>query len=375
MAFGKGSYSAGTMSLYSALVRPLFFRFDPETAHKIAMTALSCVPFRSCGRSYLAGGKHTALQQTLWGVDFTHPVGLAAGFDKNGHSIAGLSDLGFSSLEIGTITAKAQLGNEQPRCFRLCADQSIINRMGIPNEGAETIAEHLQKVRKTSVVIGANIGTSTGTPAEEAQADQAITITTIAPHVSYLVVNVSCPNVQGFTGQQATEYLQPLLRNAKACVLEAAPACPVLVKVGPDLSDDALDALVDTGIAEGVQGFVVSNTSVTREGVSLAGEEIERIGKGGLSGAVIRERATKALARVARRIRAGAHDIPVIGVGGVDSADAAWEKIIHGASLVQVYTGYIYQGPTLMRRINKGLVKKLRANGFTHISEAVGSAL
>ena len=370
------------MSLYTSLVKPVLFQLNPESAHLTSMSALDglmAVP----GAQSLAGKclryTHPSLEQTLWGLNFPAPVGLAAGFDKNAEHVSALAGLGFSHIEVGSVTAHEQPGNPKPRAFRLPKDESLINRMGFNNHGAEKVAQRIAShygkpgnPERPPVVLGINIGKSKAAGIDGALDDHLASVDALAAFADYLVVNVSCPNVKGVTGLQEARNLIPLLNGVRARLHELAPQCPLLLKVAPDLGDEALDEAVDIALDTGVVGIIATNTSTGRDGLQTKPEKIEAIGMGGLSGAAIRDKADAALAQIARKVDG---KIPLIGLGGIDSVEAAWRKICLGASLVQVYTGFIYRGPFLMRNINRGLVKKLQEHHLNHISEAVGRDL
>ncbi len=372
------------MGAYTALLRPLLFAFDAERAHHLGMIGARSVLALPPG-SWLArrayGVDDARLRRRVWGLDFASPVGLAAGLDKNGVAIDGLANLGFSHVEIGTVTGRAQPGNDRPRLFRLKADRAIINRMGFNNQGAAEVGARLARryaSRRPRCVLGVNIGKSKVVDLPAALADHEISVRALAPAADYLVVNVSSPNTPGLRDLQAESSLRPLLNGVRACVDATCPALsggarkPLLLKLAPDLSDAGLDAAVDVALETGCDGVIATNTTISRDGLREDPARVAAIGAGGLSGAPLRARATAALARVARRL---AGRLPVIGVGGVDSAEAAWEKLAHGASLVQVYTGFVYQGPGLAGAINRGLLARLDQHGLASIDQAIGRSL
>jgi len=372
------------MRLYTQWLRPAFFQFTPEQAHHLAMTGLKVGLGQAAMRRWLSGVlavRHPMLAQKLWGIPFVSPVGLAAGFDKNAEALEELTSLGFSHVEAGTVTGLGQSGNPRPRCFRLPHDKSLINRMGFNNHGADRVATRLGRrydpvgvgaQRRPSCVLGINLGKSTAKNVSEALDDHLHSLECLGPFADYVVLNVSCPNVQGVTSLQHAESLQPLLQGVRGRLRELAPRTPMLVKIGPDLDDAGIDAAVDVILACGGDGVLATNTSRARSGLRTSTRRVDGLGMGGLSGQAIRHRSTAVLARVARRIDGR---VPLIGVGGIDSADVAWEKICHGASLVQVYTGFIYAGPTVVRDICRGLVARLKQHGLRHLREAVGRDL
>lgn len=365
------------MGPYRSLLRPLLFQLSPETAHHLALLgartglvgpgALVAAP---CFRV-----ADPRLAQTVCGIRFANPVGLAAGMDKEGEAIDPFAALGFSHVEIGTITGQPQPGNDRPRLFRLPADKAVINRMGFNNSGCAVIGARLARryaARRPRCVLGINIGKSKVVPLEGALADYEASVRALAPVADYLVVNVSSPNTPGLRDLQSESALRPLLHGVRNCLDAVRPGLPLWLKIAPDLADAGIDAAVDVALESRCNAIIATNTTISRGGLSLSAEQVAAIGAGGLSGAPLRARSTAVLARVARRV---AGRVPVIGVGGVDSAESAWEKICHGATLVQVYTGFIYEGPTLPRRINKGLLRKIEQHGLGHIREAIGRAL
>jgi dihydroorotate dehydrogenase len=359
-------------SLYRA-IRPLLFRLDAERAHNLIFGGLLLaepVLARHVPRPW----SHPALAQRIWGVDFPNPIGLAAGFDKDARAPHVWPLLGFGFAEVGTITAHAQPGNPQPRLFRLPADRALINRLGFNNTGADAVARqlaHLQGAAAPSIPIGINIGKSRHTPLEQAVDDYVYSFGRLAAFASYIVINVSSPNTPGLRDLQAEEHLRELLAalvraNAMRVQQHQQSPRPLLIKVAPDLSDEALASIVAVARTGGAAGLVATNTTISRDGLKSATNEA-----GGLSGAPLRERAT-AVVRTLHRLSGGA--LPIIGVGGVFSADDAYAKIRAGASLVQLYTGMIYEGPRVAHRIARGLVELLARDGFTHLRDAVGTA-
>lgn len=364
---------------YRLLLKPLLFRLDPERAHEWTIAGARTFvrgPLRA-----LTAARHRVtdprLAQRLCGLDFANPVGLAAGLDKNGVAIDAFAAYGFSHVEIGTVTGRAQPGNDRPRLFRLPADHAVINRMGFNNRGADEVAARLSKRyarRRPRCVLGINLGKSKVVDLGAALDDYRASVVRLAPIADYVVVNVSSPNTPGLRDLQAESALRPLLAGVRAAVDAACPGAhrPLMLKIAPDLSDDGIDAAVDVALETGCDALIATNTTIGRAGLATPAERITACGAGGLSGAPVRARSTAVVARVARRL---AGRMPVIGVGGVDSADAAWEKIRHGASLVQVYTGLIYQGPGLVRRINRGLLALLDQHRLQRLTDAIGGAL
>jgi dihydroorotate dehydrogenase len=314
------------------------------------------------------------LEQTLFGCRFTNPLGLAAGFDKDGLAAAIWHCFGFGFAELGTVTAEGQPGNPRPRLFRLASERAALNRMGFNNQGAAAMRRTLERQQlplpgRRPAVLGLNFGKSRQTPLDQAAEDYATSLALLAPLADYAVVNVSSPNTPGLRDLQEESLLRRLVER-----LRRLPACPpLLVKIAPDLEDDAIDTIARLAYEEGLAGVIAVNTSrdrlgldqrlLTQTGRPLAEEE------GGLSGRPLRARALAVL----RRLRATAGPaLPLIGVGGIDSAETAWERVAAGASLLQIYTGWIYEGPTLVPRILEGLSLQLDRQGFTTLSEAVG---
>lgn len=375
------------MNLYQTVLRPALFAMDAEHAHEFSLKVLemasACPALCREARSWMTWSDQR-LAQTVCGLHFANPIGLAAGLDKNGVAIEGLAACGFSHVEIGTVTGRAQPGNPQPRLFRLKADEAVINRMGFNNRGCEMMAKHLAQVyqpvggvRRPSCVLGINLGKSKVVDNSAALADYEASIRAVGRYADYLVVNVSSPNTPGLRDLQSEAALRPLLSGVRACVDRAANKAPLLLKIAPDLSDAAIDAAVDVAIETGCDGIIATNTTIGRSGLLADPQRITVIGAGGLSGKPVRTRSTLVLARVARRVRAadGARPLPVIGVGGVDSAAAAWEKLTHGASLVQVYSALIYHGPGLITEINRGLGDYLTQYGLPNVAAAIGRDL
>ncbi len=363
--------------LYRA-IRPLLFAWDAERAHHLGMFAARASIGLPGIRQLVAAStrcRDPRLAVQAFGRTFSHPVGLAAGLDKNGVAIDALAALGFSHVEIGTLTGQAQPGNAQPRLFRLIEDQAVINRMGFNNHGAQAAGERLQRryaQRRPATILGVNIGKTKAVALEDALDDYRTSVRAVAQVADYLVVNVSSPNTPGLRDLQGEASLRPLLAGVRAELDAVRPGLPLLVKIAPDLSDAGLDAAVDVALETRCDGVICTNTTITREGLGTPAQRIEAIGAGGLSGAPLRARSTAVVARVARRLD---RRLPVIGVGGIDSAAAAWEKISHGATLVQVYTGFIYAGPGLPARIHRGLSQFMDHHGLSSIHDAVGRAL
>jgi dihydroorotate dehydrogenase len=290
------------------------------------------------------------------GLHFDSPFGLAAGFDKNAKAIKALGDLGFSHVEIGTVTAHAQPGNEKPRLFRLIADRALINRMGFNNDGAEVVAMRLAKLRATNSsslpVIGVNIGKSRIVEVENAVADYRTSARLLSPYSDYMAVNVSSPNTPGLRSLQSVEALRPILE----AVITESNGKPVLVKIAPDLADADVLAVADLALELGLAGVIATNTTISRQGLKTPAEKVEAIGAGGLSGAPLKARSLEVLQLLSKRIQ---NRIAIVSVGGVETASEAAERISHGATLVQGYSAFIYFGPLWARRISRDIAKHL----------------
>ncbi|MFJ1455766.1 quinone-dependent dihydroorotate dehydrogenase [Nocardia sp. N2S4-5] len=354
--------------MYSLLLR-LMFLLPPERIHHLVFTALRLATRFAPLRALLARVTVVGdpiLRTTAFGVEFPAPLGLAAGFDKDAAGVDAWGPLGFGYAEIGTVTAQAQPGNPAPRLFRLPPDRALINRMGFNNQGAAAAAERLRARRPGGVPLGANIGKTKVTPAEQAAADYATSATLLGPLADFVVVNVSSPNTPGLRDLQAVESLRPLLRAVLDCV-----QVPVLVKIAPDLSDDDIDAAADLAVELGLAGIVATNTTIRRDGLATPAAEVTALGAGGLSGPPVAERSLEVLRRLYARV---GDKLVLISVGGIETADQAYERILAGATLLQGYTGFIYGGLLWTRRIHRGLAQRLRADGYATLAEAVGAA-
>lgn len=348
------------------LLRQAFFLVDPERIHTFVFTALRLATRPGITRRRLAGSlapHDPVLASTVWGVRFPGPLGLAAGFDKDGHGLAAWGALGFGYAEVGTVTAQAQPGNPKPRMFRLAQDRALLNRMGFNNHGAGALAAQLTR-HTADVPIGVNIGKTKATPAERAVEDYAESARLVGPLASYLVVNVSSPNTPGLRDLQAVSALRPIL----AAVREAT-STPVLVKIAPDLSDADIDEIADLAVELDLAGIVATNTTVSRDGLQTPGAA--DLGTGGVSGAPVAARSLEVLRRLYERV---GDRLVLISVGGIETADDAWERIISGATLLQGYTGFIYGGGLWAKQIHDGVARRLHEGGYASLSEAVGAA-
>ncbi|MEO7033271.1 MAG: quinone-dependent dihydroorotate dehydrogenase [Polyangiaceae bacterium] len=309
------------------------------------------------------------------GLRFPHPIGLAAGFDKNATAYEALAGLGFGFVEVGTVTGQAQPGNPKPRLFRLPADRALINRMGFNNLGARVVATHL--TAKRSVPIGVNIGKTKIVTEENAASDYVASTRLLGPLADYFVVNVSSPNTPGLRNLQAVELLRPLLSAVQAELATISPRRPLLVKIAPDLNDADIDAIADLALELELDGIIATNTTISRSGLSSAPERVEAIGAGGLSGAILKARSLEVLTRLHRRLRAhstGEKQLTLISVGGIESAEDVWARLRAGASLVQLYTGFVYGGPLLVSSLRRGLERRLAASEFDTIEAVIASA-
>ena len=349
------------------VLRSLLFRFDAERMHGAAEVALRSIPAPVARR--LRARVPPELRVRCLGLDLEGPIGLAAGFDKGEVLAPGVFGLGFSHVEVGTITPRPQPGNDRPRLFRLAEHRALINRMGFNNAGAEACAARLAALPASARLgaIGVNVGRNKTTPNEEAEADYLACIERLHPWADYLVVNISSPNTPGLRQLQERSALERLLQACTARLRQLAPRKPLLVKLAPDLEDPALDEAVDVAVAAGAAGIIATNTTISRAGVAGHRWAAEA---GGLSGAPLERRATEVVRRCHAR---AAGKLVVVGCGGVLSADDAYAKIRAGASLVQVYTGLIYGGPGFVRRLHAGLAQLLARDGFRSVEEAVGA--
>ena len=343
-------------TLYQFLLKPLLFKLSPERAHRLTLILFEIalrIPILSGWVKAAFRLEDPRLERKVFGLQFRNPIGLAAGFDKNGNHIHTMAQLGFGFLEIGTVTPKGQDGNPKPRLFRLPEDKALINRMGFNNEGLGTLVRQLQKPRPAGILIGGNIGKNKITPNEEATADYVACFEALFPYVDYFVVNVSSPNTPGLRELQEKEPLQALLQKLQDLNREKAAPKPILLKIAPDLSDAQLDDIVDIVRQTRIAGIIATNTTISREGLHTSNTEVEAIGAGGLSGQPLRQRATEVIRYLHKKL---GKDVPIIGVGGIGSAEDALDKLQAGASLIQVYSSLVYEGPSLIRKIKEGIL-------------------
>lgn len=343
------------MAMYKLLIRPIFFSFDPEKIHHFTFSLikfLSKLPLMPALFRSMYQIKDKRLEREVFGLTFPNPVGLAAGFDKEAKLYNELSNFGFGFIEIGTITPKAQSGNPKKRLFRLKADEGIINRMGFNNQGLEAAIVNL-KQRNTKLIIGGNIGKNTATKPEDYTADYEACFKALHPYVDYFVVNVSCPNVGSHAKLQDKGYLLELLGRLKELNTATSVQKPIVLKIAPDLNNQQLDEIIEVVTETAIDGVIASNTSINREGLKATETELAAIGNGGLSGKPITERSTRVIKYLSDNSNKA---FPIIGVGGIHSAQDALDKLEAGAALVQVYTGFIYEGPKLIKAINKRIL-------------------
>lgn len=337
------------MNLYK-LFKPILFSLDPEKAHHHTMGLLNAA-LRVPGMAGVIRGmfcyEDPSLQKTVAGITFKNPVGLAAGFDKDGKYLRAMALLGFGHLEIGTVTPRAQPGNPKPRLFRLIKSEALINRMGFNNDGAEALARRLQSYRPKGIIIGANIGKNKDTPNEEATDDYVKSFSLLYDHVDYFTVNVSSPNTPGLRSLQDKEPLTQLLSTLQQ---ENTSAKPIFLKIAPDLTHQQLDEIVEIILLTKISGVIATNTTITRDNLKETKEEIETIGAGGLSGKPILEMSNQVIGYLAEKSK---KQFAIIGVGGIHDADSALRHLKAGADLVQVYTGMIYAGPGMVRSMLK----------------------
>jgi dihydroorotate dehydrogenase len=343
-----------------ALFKPLLFRISPEKAHQITVFLLDAAAAFPPSRWVLQKmfcAASPVLKKNILGLEFPNPVGLAAGFDKDGRHIEGLACLGFGFIEVGTVTPLAQAGNPKPRLFRLPGDRALINRMGFNNDGLEALVERLRKLRAKGIpqgiIIGGNIGKNKNTPNEEAERDYLRCFEALFPWVDYFVVNVSSPNTPNLRALQEKEPLTRLLSLLQEKNKAQEKPKPILLKIAPDLGDEQLAEIADIVRTTGLAGVIATNTTISRSNLSTPDQALENIGAGRLSGAPLRERATAVIRTLREKL---GPDTVIIGVGGIDSAAAAQEKLLAGADLVQVYSGLVYEGPGLVRRILRALI-------------------
>ncbi|MFL4902947.1 quinone-dependent dihydroorotate dehydrogenase [Streptomyces sp. MMS24-I2-30] len=362
--------------MYKLFFRLVFSRMDPEQAHRLAFRWIRRAARIPVLRTFLAAAlapRHRELRTEAFGLRMHGPFGLAAGFDKNAVGVDGMAMLGFDHVEIGTVTGEAQPGNPKKRLFRLVPDRALINRMGFNNEGSLAVAARLaarEPVFRT--VVGVNIGKTKTVSEADAVADYVKSAERLAPYADYLVVNVSSPNTPGLRDLQATAALRPLLTAVRAAADRALPGrrVPLLVKIAPDLADEDVDAVADLAVELGLDGIIATNTTIARDGLGLVSAPAVVGERGGLSGAPLKTRSLEVLRRLYARV---GDRITLVGVGGIENAEDAWQRILAGATLVQGYSAFIYEGPFWARAIHKGLVARLGTSPYATLADAVGA--
>lgn len=346
--------------MYKHFLKPILFRFNPEKAHNMTFSALKAlrhIPFAQSTIRALYHRDTPSLSREVFGINFPNPVGLAGGLDKNGEFYNDLANFGFGFIEIGSLTPKPQDGNPKPRCWRVPGDKALINRFGINNKGVKHAVEQLRKNRP-EVIVAANISKNTSSINDEAAKDYETSFGLLYDFVDMFVVNVSCPNVVGLTSLQDITFLSEIVDKLLDQRMLYDSYKPILLKVSPDLSHDQLDDIIDYSLRSGIDGLVAGNTTRSREGLnSISQQRIEEIGNGGLSGVPVHKKNVE-LVRYIHQKSEG--KLPIIGVGGIMSGEDAKEMLDAGASLVEIYTGFIYEGPGLIKRINKYLQKSTK---------------
>lgn len=357
--------------LYEHILRPLLFQLPAEQAHHTAflgLRVLESVPPLTRLNAWLFTHTSKQLHVDALGLRFPNPIGLAAGFDKDALAMRALFSMGFGFIEVGTLTAHPQPGNPLPRLFRLPADRALLNRLGFNNGGSEAAVARLQRRPLGPGVLGVNIGKSKATPEDEAASDYALSAERLAPYADYLVVNVSSPNTPGLRNLQAVEKLEPILRAVqqaieRACTRACAPRMPqLLVKIAPDLADEDIDAAAQLTNTLGLGGVVATNTTIRRDGLSTDAAFVASLGAGGISGRPLRTRSLDVLKRLRPKLDASR---AIISVGGLEDAEDCWARLDAGATLLQLYTGFIYGGPRLPSQLNRSIETRLDREGKT----------
>ena len=343
--------------MYKALIRPLLYLLPAEAAHHLAfggLRLLAAIPgmLTLMRRVFHQAGDSSRVRAL--GLDFPNPIGLAAGFDKDAVGYEALGAMGFGFVEVGTLTGQAQRGNPKPRLFRLPKDRALVNRLGFNNCGSADAVARLQQPHRT--IVGVNIGKTKVVSDEEAVGDYVSSAKRVGPYADYVVVNVSSPNTPGLRNLQATEKLRPLLGAVQEALNEVSPGRPVplLVKIAPDLADEDVDAVADLALELALDGIIATNTTISRDGLASSANDVERCGAGGLSGPPLQERSMEVLQRL--RAKVGA-ELVLISVGGIETPEQARERLEAGATLVQVYTSFVYEGPWLPSRLAKGVAR------------------
>lgn len=359
---------------YRWLIRPFLYLLAAEPAHRLVMAGLR-VALAVPGMMWLLrrfACFEPASRVRALGLEFPSPIGMAAGFDKDAEVFEALGALGFGFVEVGTVTGEGQPGNPRPRLFRLPRDRALINRMGFNNEGAEAAARRLAQSRPRNVVLGINIGKTKVVPPERAADDYAKSARLLGPFADYMVINVSSPNTPGLRDLQAVESLRPIAVAVRSALEEAVPArrVPLLVKIAPDLEDDDVRAVADMALDLGLEGIIATNTTIRRDGLETPSAEVSACGAGGLSGAPLKARSLQVL----RVLRAHVGDrLTLVSAGGIETAEDAWERIRAGATLVQVYSALVFEGPSLPGRLTRGLLAQAEQAGHGSLEAAVAA--
>ena len=338
--------------MYKQIIRPLLFSLNPETAHNLTFAGLKMLRFIPFARSIVRliyGHEYPALEKEVFGIKFRNPVGLAGGLDKNGEYFDDLANFGFGFVEIGSLTPEPQPGNPKPRLFRVVRDKAIINRMGINNKGVKHAVEQLKK-KHSGVIIAGNISKNSSSINDDASKDYESAFALLYDFVDMFVINISCPNVRGLSDLQDVSFLSDILDKLLDLRMYFDEYRPILIKVSPDIPSQQLDEIIDYCLMSGVDGIVAGNTTRTRDGLTIPQEKIDEIGNGGMSGAPL---FSKNLALVKYISEKSKGKLPVIGVGGIMSGEQARQMLDAGASLVEIYSGFIYEGPSLVGRIKK----------------------
>jgi dihydroorotate dehydrogenase len=346
---------------YKTFIRPLLFRFDPEKVHRFVLRLLQIsfgIPGMAALVLKITWVNDVRLEREVFGLKFKNPVGVAAGFDKDGHLPKALASLGFGFVEVGTITPIGQPGNPKPRLFRLPADRALINRMGFNNQGMKIVARRLKKRRKSDVILGVNLGKNTLTPNSRAAEDYVQLFETLFDVADYFVVNVSCPNISDLHELQDQQALKNILTQLQALNRQKPSPKPILLKVSPDLNFSQLDEVIALVKETNIAGVVAVNTTIGRSALQTPAGQLQTIGRGGLSGKPLQQRACEVVSYLSEKSEKA---FPIIGVGGIFTSEDAWQMLQAGADLVQVYTGFIYEGPLIAHRINKMILRKMKA--------------
>ena len=342
--------------MYKQIIRPLLFSLNPETAHNLTFFALKALRYIPLARPLVRmiySRKTPDLEREVFGLKFRNPVGLAGGLDKNGEFYNDLGNFGFSFVEIGSLTPEPQPGNPKPRLFRVVKDRAIINRMGINNKGIRNAVENLKRM-KPDVLVAGNISKNTSSINEDAAKDYESAFALLYDFVDMFVLNISCPNVSGLSALQDVSFLSEIVDKLLNLRMYFDEYRPILIKVSPDISHQQLDEIIDYSLMSGVDGIVAGNTTRSREGLTLPQEKIDEIGNGGMSGAPLFRKSLELVRYIHEQSRG---KLPIIGVGGIMSGEQARQMLDAGASLVEIYSGFIYEGPSLVRKINKYLQK------------------